>query len=200
MSLNPRVFALPSSARSVVFDLCHKGIYSIVFVHLFRLNIIHKSVKTKCILPSVVVLLIQIITPSQPQEGWGRHIAFHQKSFFISPAASKCYLFWILLHHSFPLPTLQTWRKTIIYILHTDSHINIGKEMHCILRLLMLPCIAELVKYLNLEATNWHWALPTHQWVYKLCRGCLLPAPSKARFQSTPSKPVTVWQMWMALR
>ena len=37
----------------------------------------------------------------------------------------------------------------------------------CILRLFS----SELVKYLDLEATAWHWALSTHHWVYKICRG-----------------------------
>ena len=146
MSLNPRVFALPSSARSVVFDLCHKGIYSIVFVHLFRLNIIHKSVKTKCIGPSVVVLLIQIITPPQPQEGWGRLIAFHQKSFFIEFASSIQVLFILnSLVSLIPSPYFADLTKDD-YIHYTSSTLiltsnNIGKEMYCILRLLMLPCL-----------------------------------------------------------
>ena len=127
--------------------------------------------------------------PRSHRRAEGDKLLFTQKAFFIfnSTAASKCYLFWILLHHSLPLLTLQTWWKMIIYISHTDSQIRYWKENALYFAPLSVALYPELVKYLDLEATTWHWALSTHQWVYKLCRGCLLPArPAKPDFNLLP--------------
>ena len=126
--------------------------------------------------------------PRSHRRAEGDKLLFTQKAFSFSiqkqPPSVIYFEFSCITHCLSLLCRLgERWLYTsLTQILRSD----IGKELHCILRLSVLPYIPELVKYLDLEATTWHWALSTHQWVYKLCRGCLLPAPAKPDFNLLP--------------
>ena len=132
----------------------------------------------------MAVLLVQIIAPLQTQEVQGKTNCFCSTSIF----------HWILQHGYVVCVFILNSLVSLIHALNfadvlIDDYIHLHQfskrsiYWKCILfcdicLLFQLP-----VKYLDLKATSWHWALSTHHWVYKFYQA-RLPSASQISIPS----------------